>query len=605
MMCLIDSIPRVLRAGRCNIGANFNREILAASSVGLSRSVTCRADTPQKRWRSTSAGNGSSYLFHQGSEPLLEMTIGQLLDQAANRYPDRIGLVSMNQNVRLTFSEILQRADKLAAGLKQLGLEKGDRIGIWGPNTVEWYLTFMAIARAGFKMVGMNPADQSNELEYGIQKVGIRAVVAPDIFKTQKFPEMLLSAKKNCPTLEHIVIAGDHHLTGTRRFVDVESLASRVQVEAIGAEQSEISPNDGACIQFTSGTTGRPKAPEVSHRSYVNNARQGMKRAQLDVGHHTVCLNVPFFHAFGILMGQLATLHAGATMVLAGPSFKPKESIDTVVKEKCSMMYGTPTMWVDLVNAQQEMKAPIEKLANGVTCGSLASPELFKRVRETFGFDSMKSLYGLSETVICFQTLPGTPVETAESTVGHISDHIEAQVVDENGVLVPFGTPGELWVRGYHTMIGYWGDEENTKKTISEDGWLKTGDQFILSPDGHGKILGRLKDMVIRGGENIYPKEVQDYLETHPAVMEANVFGVYDERMGEEVCACIRLRNGAELTAADIKSYGKGKISHYKIPRYVFFTQNFPRTTNGKIKTNVLRESLEARGVVPARPKPT
>lgn len=605
MIRLRDTIPKTYRFVGLDNSLSSLGSISTASFVDLWKKPS-RTYYSSRRWRSTSSSteNGPSYLFHPGSAPLVDQTLGQLLDQAANRFPKRNCIVSVHQNIRLTFSEARKRADTLAAGLKKLGLNKGDRIGLWGPNTIEWYITFLASTRAGFKIVGINPADQPTELEYGLKKVGVRAVVAPDIFKTQNYPEMLLDAKSRCPTLEHIIIASDKHFTGTCRFVDVESLPSSIEVETIGAEQSEISPNSGATIQFTSGTTGRPKAAEVSHTSYTNNARQGMQRLELGNAHNTICLNVPLFHAFALVMGLAGHLHAGSTLVLAGPSFNPSEAINAIVKEKCTAIYGTPTMWVDMVNRQQEMNAPIGKISQGLTGGSPASPDLFQRTRETFGFDNMKSIYGLTETTaICFQSLPDTSKELAETTVGHLSDHTEAQVVDKNGVPVPFGTPGELWVRGYHTMIGYWEDEENTRKTVDENGWLKTGDQFIIRPDGHGRVIGRLKDMLIRGGENIFPKEIEDFLETHPGVIEAHVFGVHDDRLGEDVCACIRLRKGFELTVDDVREYGKGKIAHFKIPRYVHLVQEFPKTTTGKVKKNLLREALEARGTVPTRPK--
>ncbi|XP_046474559.1 medium-chain acyl-CoA ligase ACSF2, mitochondrial isoform X1 [Neodiprion pinetum] len=562
--------------------------------------------SPSRRCRSTSASgeNGTSYISNPGSYPLLEKTVGQLLDVAAERFPNRESVVSVHQNMRMTFSEARKRADKFAAGLKKLGLKRGDRVGIWSPNSIEWSVAFLAIARAGFKVVGMNPADQLNELIYGINKVGTRAVVAADSFKTQNYPEMLLRAKSQCPSLEHIVIVGDKHVSGTRRFVDVESLASSIEVEAIGAEQGEISPGSGMVIQFTSGTTGRPKAPEVAHRSYVNNSRQAVERFRLNDRHHKICLNVPYFHAFALNMGQVTSLQCGATVILAGQSFNSKESVNAIAREKCTVIYGTPTMWVDLVSTQQELKAPIGEISIGLTGGSPASPDLFRRARETFGFDFMKSIYGLSETTCMnFQTLLNTPREIAETTVGYLSDHTEVQVVDENGVPVPFGTPGELWTRGYHTMIGYWGDEENTRKTKTDDGWLKTGDQFVLRPDGYGRIIGRLKDMLIRGGENIFPKEIEEFLETHPAVLEAHVFGVHDDRLGEDVCACVRMKPGVVgLTPQDIKEYGRGRIAHFKIPRYVHLTEEFPKTTSGKIKKHVLRETLEADGIVPKKP---
>ncbi|XP_031845554.2 acyl-CoA synthetase family member 2 [Nomia melanderi] len=546
-------------------------------------------------------GKNLSYISNGGSVPLIDVTVGQLMDTASERWPDKECLISVDQNVRLTFSQLLRRADRFAAGLKKLGLRKGDRVGIWSPNTAEWLTTFWACLRAGFICVPLNSAYQLGEMTYCLEKVGIKAVISPDRFKTQDYPSMLLQAKQSCPNFEHIIIASRDHVAGTRRYCDVEELAARIEVEAIAAEQDAVSCSDECAILFTSGTTGRPKAALLTHRSVVNNSRQVLERSEIRA-EHKACLNVPFFHVFAIIK-SLVMLQSGSSIVLESPSFNPVKSIEAMLKEKCEITYGTPTMWINLLDAHQRLQPPPIRLFSGVTGGAPAAPELFRRVRECFHFDKMKTIYGQTEgTAVVCQSLPGEPAELTDKTVGHVSCHMEIKVVDQKGATVPLGTVGELCVRGYNVMKGYWGDEENTAKTITEDGWLKTGDQFILRPDGYGHIIGRLKDMLIRGGENIFPKEVEDFLMTHPMVLEAHVIGAYDRVYGEEICACVRLREGARLTAEELKSHCKGKIAHFKIPRYVEFLDEFPKTGSGKVQKFRLKQEMERKGVIPAAP---
>nr|XP_034174476.1 medium-chain acyl-CoA ligase ACSF2, mitochondrial isoform X1 [Osmia lignaria] len=537
-----------------------------------------------------------------GDLPLREETIGKLLGTAAERWPDQECVVSVHQNIRLTFSECLRRADRLAAGLIKLGMRPGDRIGIWGPNDVEWLLGFLCAARAGLILVALNPTYQMNEISYCLQKVGVKAVIAPASFKVQDYPRMLLEARRTCPTLEHIIIYSKDHVTGTHRFCDVEELASRIEVERIAAQQDEISCYEGTDIQFTSGTTGKPKAALLSHWSLVNNTMLATKRSEFGVG-HKVCLNVPFFHAFGIAKGLLSSLNAGITLVLQGRSFNPVQSLQAIVQEKCNVVYGTPTMWINMLDAHQRLQPPPITLFAGVTGGSPASPELFRKIKDRFRFDNMKTIYGLTETsAVIFQSLPNEDHHLTENTVGHLADHVEAMVVDENGSPVQFGSPGELWIRSYCNMKGYWQDEENTRKTLTEDGWLKTGDQFVLESNGYGRIVGRLKEMLIRGGENIFPKEIEDLLMTHPLILEAQVIGAYDSVYGEEVCACVRLQAGASLTKEQLREYCKGRIAPFKIPRYVVIVDEYPKTASGKVQKYVMKKELEEKGIIPTTP---
>lgn len=544
-----------------------------------------------------------SHMYNPGESPIINKTIGQLLSEAAATWPERTSIVSMHQNIRLTFAQLLRRVDSLAAGLKKLGLKKGDRLGIWGPNDLEWLITSFSASRLGLIIVAINPAYQQNELEYCLQKVGPKAVISPDTFKMQNYPKMLLAAKEVCPTLENIIIYSSDHVTGTHRFADVEVSATKAEVDAIAAEQDRISCNDGCSIQFTSGSTGRPKATLLSHKSLLNNSKEAARRAKITI-ENKICLNVPLFHAFGLVMGQMLILHTGNTLVLEERSFNPIKSLEAIAQEKCAVTYGTPTMWVYLIEAQQRLQLPMDNLQTGVTGGSPTSPELFKRIRHVLGFNDVMSIYGLTETTaIAFQSIRGEDKHLTENTVGHLANHIEAMVVGQNGLPVPFGKPGELWIRAYSNMLRYWNDEENTKKTLTEDGWLKTGDQFVLQENGYATIVGRFKDMLIRGGENIFPKEIEDFLMTHPKVMQAYIIGAHDEVYGEEVCACIQLRSGTTMTKKELTDYCKGKIAHFKIPRYVEFMDDFPKTTTGKIQKFSLKEQMENRGVIPKNSK--
>ncbi|XP_033225375.1 medium-chain acyl-CoA ligase ACSF2, mitochondrial isoform X2 [Belonocnema kinseyi] len=536
-----------------------NKEILSIYQRGgfnFRKKLSQTQYRPQSTQATQTPDKNLSYLFHPGVLPLTDTTIGQIFETAVERWPNRDCIVSIHQNVRLTYSEALRRANILAAGLRKLGLRKGDCIGLWGPNDMEWFIAYVAAVRAGLIMVGINPAYQQVELEFCLKKVQLQAVIAPEVFRMKNYASMLLEAKTNCPALKHLIIYSENIVSGVHRISDVEALATKRDVEAICKEQNSISSYDGSNIQFTSGTTGKPKAPILSHRSYVNNSRQGAERFELHNAHHKICVNVPFFHAFGMIT-QVSAWHAGSTLILPAPTFNPVNSLEAIIQEKCSAVFGTPTMW---------------------------------------------TIYGLTETTaISFQSLPNERRELTETTVGHLGDHLEAMVVDENGLTLPLGTPGELWIRGYSTMIGYWGDKENTGNTLTEDGWLKTGDQFVLRSDGYGQIVGRLKDMVIRGGENIFPKEIEDFFETHPAVLEAHVVGVHDDVYGEEVCACLRLKKGAVITKDELKYWSKGKIAHFKIPKYIEFRDTFPCTTSGKVQKYLLREELERKNIVPSK----
>ncbi|XP_051170711.1 medium-chain acyl-CoA ligase ACSF2, mitochondrial [Leptopilina boulardi] len=534
-----------------------------------------------------------SHLYNPGSLQLMEMTIGELFESAVEKWPNRECIFSIHQKLQLTYAEVYRRANILAAGLKKIGLKKGDRIGLWAPNDIEWFIGFIASMRLGLIMVGINPAYQEAEIQFCLEKVQVKAIIAPDVFRKKNFASIILECKEKCPFLEHIIIYSDNHVRGTRLLTDVINLATGKEIEAICKEQKSVSPYDGSNIQFTSGTTGKPKATFLTHKSLVNNSHQAAKRFQLYNNHHKICVNVPFFHAFGMI-AQTSAWHSGTTLILPAPTFNPVSSVDAIVNEKCTGIYGTPTMWVHLIDVIKRVGTYLDHIKIGAVGGSPCSQELHRRIKDTFNFNGMNSIYGLTETTaIVFQSLPNEKEDLTETCVGYLSDHVEVKIVNENGSTVPFETPGELWVRGYNNMIEYWQDEESTKKVLTDDGWLKTGDQFLLRADGYGQIVGRLKDMIIRGGENIFPKEIEDFLGTHPDILENHVIGINDDVYGEEVCACIRLKEGSKLTANELRDWCKGKIAHFKIPKYLEFRDTFPCTTSGKIQKYLLKEEYE------------
>ncbi|XP_011500289.1 PREDICTED: acyl-CoA synthetase family member 2, mitochondrial [Ceratosolen solmsi marchali] len=580
---------------------NVSRKLCLDISTFLLQDCRYASSTVQNIFEQRSVAE-LAYIQQPGQMPLENMTVGCLLERAAEQWPNRDFVISLHQNVRLSFSEVLMRADRLAAGLIKIGLRRGDHIGIWSPNYYQWILSYMAGARAGLVIAGINPMFYESEFQFCVEKIGMKAIFAPASHRNKKYADIMLTVKKHCPFLEHIITFDDDHVTGTRRLRDIEELANKREIEAIKKEQSAISMNSGVNIQFTSGTTGKSKAVVLSHRSLVNNAKQVSLR--IDLNNRKICLNVPLFHAFGMVSGVTAPMHTGSIIVLENFTFNPMTSVNTIIQEKCDVAYATPTMWINMIDVQNKLGLKIASLYNGLIGGAPVSPNLYKRIRKYLHLDKIQSIYGLTEAtgIIC-QSYENEPTELTDTTVGHVSDHLEVKVVDKNDNIVPFGSSGELCVRGYSTMIGYWNDEENTNKVLSEDKWLKTGDQFILYKNGYGCVIGRIKDMIIRGGENIFPVEIESFYESHPAICEVQVIGVYDEIYGEEICAFIRLRAGAKLTNEDIINYATGKIAHFKIPRYIQFRNDFPKTASGKVQKFKLKEEVEKQKLVPKKPE--
>ncbi|XP_058447932.1 medium-chain acyl-CoA ligase ACSF2, mitochondrial isoform X2 [Malaya genurostris] len=548
-----------------------------------------------------------SYIHHIGKQPLVYRNVGQHLRLAAEKFPNNEAIVSCHEQKRLTYSEVLEKVDRLAASFYQLGLQKGDRVGIWAPNGTQFYLSTLAAARAGMISVVINPAYQVPEIEYALNKVGIKAIIANENFRTQQYYGMLTQLapelascnpgelkSTKLPSLSAVIIDSEQNsrLPGAIKFQDLFSSISESERSKIESLQARISPDSGVNIQFTSGTTGHPKAALMSHFGFVNNAIHIGHRNEFGQRYYRICVQTPFFHVFGMVIGIIAAMNYGATLVLPGPGFKAIESLEAIVKEKCSAIYGTPTMYVDLVRQLRESNFKLPPIDLAVTGGARCSPKLFTEIQEALGVRQVKTVFGMTEaSAVLFQSLFNESKEKVLETVGHLMDHYEAKVVDKDGNTVPMGASGELWVRGYGTMLGYWNDNAKTKETIDVDRWLRTGDQFQLHDDGYGKIVGRIKEMVIRGGENIYPKELEDFLNTHPNVLETHCIGVPDERMGEEICAYVRLRDATKtLDHGKVKDYCKGKIAHYKVPRYLRILDDFPKTTSGKIQKFKLLE---------------
>lgn len=558
-------------------------------------------------YSSRTAQSNLSYYHHIGPLPLIHRTVGDELQRAVTDFGTNEAIVSCHEQKRYTFKKVLELADRIGAGLLKLGLQQGDHVGIWGPNNLRWYLTMLGCARAGLVSVGLNPALQGPEVEYCLRWVKVKAVVAAENFKTQNYYEILSSIFPDIPTstpgnimikdmpwLRTVIIdTPQTPLPGTFNFDQLLGFANVDEVRSISSNQKNISPDTPCNIQFTSGTTGDPKAAMLSHFSFINNGFHVGSRNQYEG--QRICVQVPLFHAFGVIAAIMAGMSHGATMVLPCEGFNPEESLHAIINEHCTLVHGTPTMYVDLVRKQRELQLPLKSLKTAITGGAPCSPALFQDIKNVLGLERVSTIYGLTEaTAVMFQSCSNDTPDQVTNTVGHVQDHLEAKVVDSLGNTVPFGQPGELWIRGYLTMLGYYGNEMKTKETLGADKWLRTGDQFVLEENGYGRIVGRLKDVIIRGGENLFPKEIEDFLNSHPDIIETHVVGVPDDRLGEEICAFVRLKDGIDnITREEIKKFSKGKIAHFKVPRYVVPVDQFPKTVSGKIQKFKLEDLFE------------
>jgi fatty-acyl-CoA synthase len=540
------------------------------------------------------------------THPLIETTIGQLFDLTCARYPDTDALISAHQNIRLTYAQLQEKVNALAMSLRRLGLRKGDRLGIWALNTAEWALTQFATAKLGIILVNINPAYRTWELKYAINKVGCRALIISPAFKTSDYvallnelaPELAGSTPggldaENLPTLRWIIRLGAEKTPGMLNFDDLLVAPSKGELETLQALGETLDANDSINIQFTSGTTGAPKGATLTHRNILNNGFFVGEAIKLTPGDR-LCVPVPLYHCFGMVMGNLGCLTHGATIVYPSESFDPAAVLRTVSDEGCVGIYGVPTMFIALLDHPDRPKYQFPKLRTGIMAGSPCPVEVMKKVINILGMNEVTIAYGMTETSpVSFQSGTDDSIERRVSTVGRVQPHCEVKIVDEDDQTLPRGVPGELCTRGYSVMKGYWDDAEKTAEAVDAEGWMHTGDVATIDQEGYGNIVGRIKDMVIRGGENIYPREVEEFLYAHPKIRDVQVVGIPDAKLGEELCAWIISQDGEAATEAEIIDYCRGKIAHYKIPRHVRFVQSFPMTVTGKIQKYLIRDAMK------------
>ncbi|MFF2077159.1 AMP-binding protein [Kitasatospora sp. NPDC058162] len=527
-----------------------------------------------------------SYASGTADVPLLGDTIGENLDRAVRAFPDRDALVDRPTGRRWTYAQLAADVDALALGLLELGIAKGDRVGIWAPNCAEWTLTQYATAKLGAILVTVNPAYRAHELEYVLNQAGIRLLVAAERFKTSDYAGMIGEVRPRCPELERVL------LLGSPAWDDVLAAGRAADPAPLAARQGELAPDDPINIQYTSGTTGFPKGATLSHHNILNNGY--FVGELLDYTEQDrICVPVPFYHCFGMVMGNLAATSHGACMVIPAPSFEPGATLAAVAAERCTSLYGVPTMFIAELADPDFARYDLGSLRTGIMAGSPCPTEVMKEVIERMGMAEVSICYGMTETSpVSTQTRTDDPVERRVSTVGRVGPHLEVKVVDPaTGRTVPRGEPGELCTRGYSVMLGYWDEPERTAEAVDAARWMHTGDLAVMDGDGYLAITGRIKDMVIRGGENLYPREIEEFLYTHPDVLDVQVIGVPDPKYGEELMAWIRMREGAEpLTAEAVAAYCAGRLAHFKVPRYVHVVDEFPMTVTGKIRKVEMRE---------------
>jgi fatty-acyl-CoA synthase len=540
---------------------------------------------------------GLSHVFGANDVPLSDATIHRLLDATARRWPERPAVVFREQGVRWTWREFLQEVDTLAAGLHALGLRRGERVGIWSPNRVEWLVTQFATARIGLILVNVNPAYRLAELEYALQVSGCRAVVSAEQFKTSRYLEMLERVRPNLPALEFVIRVGDARTPGMLNYSDVLARGrAALDAQALDAIEARLDCHDPINIQFTSGTTGNPKGATLTHHNVVNNARfiaQAMRFTEAD----SLCIPVPLYHCFGMVLAVLACVASGAAMVFPSEAFEPAATLAAVSEERCTALHGVPTMFIAQLDHPDFGAFDLSSLRTGIMAGSPCPIETMKRVVAEMHMREVTIAYGMTETSpVSFQSSTTDPLERRVATVGRIQPHLEVKIVDAEGRTVPVGETGELLTRGYAVMKGYWGDEKRTAEVV-RDGWMHTGDLATIDAEGYCNIVGRVKDMLIRGGENVYPREIEEFLFRHPKVQAVQVFGVPDARYGEEVCAWIVLKPGQTATANEIRDFCRDQIAHYKVPRYIRFLgdmSELPMTVTGKAQKFLMREKMIA-----------
>jgi fatty-acyl-CoA synthase len=545
-----------------------------------------------------------SYVSGPSSWPLLYRRVDEVLKVAAQESPARLALAAPLQSLRYSFSELDTEVGYVACGLHALGLRSGERIGLWAPNCAQWIITMFAAARLGLVLVNINPAYRTGELDLALRLTGCRALVFPARFKSSDYLEMLRAlipelsvsspgglASAAFPELRLLIQLDAEPIGGAVAFAQLSRMGRHAATD-LGT--ADLDPDDVFNIQFTSGTTGLPKGAALSHFNIVNNGffvGEGLRLTERD----SVCIPVPLYHCFGMVLGVLAAMTHRAASVLPSDGFDALAVLDTVARERCTALYGVPTMFIAELEHPRFREFDLSSLRTGIMAGSPCPSALMRRVVEEMHMPEVSICYGMTETSpVSFQTHPDDPLERRVSTVGRVHPHVQVKVVDPDGKVTRRGVPGEILTRGYCVMRGYWNDDTRTREVIDPAGWMHTGDLGVIDRQGYCSIVGRVKDMIIRGGENIAPREIEEFLYRHPAVLDVAVLGVPDRKYGEAVCACIRLRPGWSATEDQIQAFCRGQIAHFKVPRYVRFVESFPMTVSGKIQKYLLRDILRS-----------
>jgi fatty-acyl-CoA synthase len=545
-----------------------------------------------------------SYTSGTSTIPLLGLTIGDQFDQTTSLYPNNLALISRHQHIRWTYQQLQAHINQCAKGLLHMGVQKGQRVGIWAPNCAEWCVTQFATAKIGAILVNLNPAYRLHELEYALKQSGCSILITAAQFKSSNYTQMLYDLApelRTCPPghlksaqfpeLTTVVCLAEDTVPGMLSWHELMAMGNEVDDAALVSRQREQEFDDPINIQYTSGTTGFPKGATLSHHNILNN---GYFVAQLQNLTHEdkVCIPVPLYHCFGMVMGNLGCITHGTTMVYPSEGFDPLAVLQAVQEERCTSLYGVPTMFIAELEHPAFSTFDLTSLRTGVMAGSPCPEQIMRRVVEQMHMSEVEICYGMTETSpVSTQTRIDAPLDKRVGTVGIIHPHLEIKIIDPGtGQIVPLYTPGELCTRGYSVMLGYWNNAEATATAIDQARWMHTGDLATMDSEGYINIVGRIKDMVIRGGENVYPREIEEFLYTHPKISDVQVIGVPDEKYGEEVCAWIKLKPGEQATAEEIREYCKGQVAHYKIPRYIVFVESFPMTVTGKIQKFLMRQ---------------
>ncbi len=545
-----------------------------------------------------------SYTSGTSDTPLLGLTIGDQFDQTVENYPDNAALISRHQNIRLTYRELQEQVNQCAKGLLRLGVQKGQRVGIWSPNRAEWCVTQFATSKIGAILVNINPSYRLHELEYVLKQSSCSVVVISPAFKASNYTEMVQTLvpelqrsepgklkSEKLPELTTVIRMTPEHIPGMFTWDDLMAMGTEVSSEQFTARQREQEFDDPINIQYTSGTTGFPKGATLSHHNILNNG-YFMTLLQNFSHEDKLCIPVPLYHCFGMVMGNLGCISHGATMIYPSEGFEPQSVLQTVQEEKCTALYGVPTMFIAELDHPDFSKYDLTSLRTGVMAGSPCPVEVMKKVQSLMHMREVEICYGMTETSpVSTQTRIGSPLEKQVGTVGQIHPHLEVKIVNPTTQqIVPIGATGELCTRGYSVMLSYWNNDEATTDAIDKARWMHTGDLATMDEEGYINIVGRIKDLIIRGGENVYPREIEEFLYTHPKISDVQVIGIPDEKYGEAIMAWVMLKPGVQATDEELREFCKGKIAHYKIPRYFKFVTAFPMTVTGKIQKYQMRQ---------------